>query len=893
MASSIRSRLFTHSVLLAVVPLLLMAVVVTWLSVTVHKRQALRLEREVAEQVAARTREMLQHIRALLVLGEKVTGVADLPAQRQHQVLLDLMLLENRPFDALTLLNLHGDVLDHVSWEIGPDHRHFAEALPWTQREAFLVPLRDGEPYFGPVFWTQDARPHTVLSVPLHETSTGSVAGVLTAVLELKNLRDMVQSISLGSGETVYLLDANGVLLAHTDPTLHQIPMRLQPPAGEGFRRDHAGAWVVAATARVALGNLELVVVAERRLSAALGLAYNTLGAIAALMVLSLLAALAVGYISIRRIVQPVQELAATARAVRNGVLSARAPTHGKDELGELAEAFNAMTEKLEQSLSGLQEKIGELTLTQERLKESEQQYRDIYEHASEGIFLVDGAGIIREANPQALLWLNMALPDLAGHPCSEILHPDDQGELPLERTIDIVREGHVLRMERRLRCSDGSYLTVDLSTKLIGENLVQIMFRDVTERKRMEEELVRAKNSAEEANKAKGVFLATMSHEIRTPLSNVIGMAELTLENDLDPELRENLELILDSAVSLIDIINDILDLAKIEARGISLAQVDFDLRRSLERTLRTFQTQAQRKNNTLHLEVAPDLPQTLRGDPGRLAQVLRNLVHNGIKFTENGSITLAVTRKSEQEQSLELLFVVRDTGIGVPQDKLNQLFYSFHQVDSSYHEKFKGTGLGLAISKKIVELMEGQIWVESEEGRGSTFNFTAVLQNAARPLDKSQANEAQNAAASRPAPQNAVKANILFAEDNAINQLFITDFLRSLGHHVTAVNNGKLALAALERQPFDLVLMDIQMPEMDGLEATKHIREAGPKAPFDPTLPILALTAYAMREDRQRFLAAGMDGCITKPVDRELLQRTIGELVTRHRQEKHKTGA
>jgi CheY-like chemotaxis protein/nitrogen-specific signal transduction histidine kinase len=413
-------------------------------------------------------------------------------------------------------------------------------------------------------------------------------------------------------------------------------------------------------------------------------------------------------------------------------------------------------------------------------------------------------------------------------------------------------------------------------------------MFRDVSERKRFEEELVRAKNAAEEANKAKGVFLATMSHEIRTPLSNVIGMAELTLEAELSEELRENLEIILDSAVSLLDIINDILDLAKIEARGISLAHVDFNLRRALERTMRNFSTQAARKNDTLYLDVAHDVPDVLNGDPGRLAQVLRNLVHNAIKFTENGSITISVTRKEPGDDPVTLLFSVSDTGIGVPQDKINRLFLSFTQVDSTYQEKYKGTGLGLAISKKLVELMGGAIWVESDEGKGSVFSFTTTLRPQSRQQDAdhrpTRSRHEQLGEENAYTPRLGEPASILFAEDNAINQLFIADFLKSAGHRVTTVSNGKEALAAFAQQPFDLILMDIQMPEMDGIEATRSIRGAE-TPPFDKTIPILALTAYAMREDRKRFLEAGMNGCITKPVDRPLLLRTVVELVQEYR--------
>ncbi len=879
MAPSIRSRLFTHSVLLAVVPLLIAASIITGFSFTVHKQQALDLERKVAEQACNRVIERLMFLNSLLALGEEATGIAELSPARQKEMLQHLLLFQPTPFFALYLLDQHGRLRTQVKRD-SHDHIDVADQEhAWKDDRAFSIPLRDNKTYFGPVQWTQGARMSYIkISVPIHAAENRELKGVLIALVNLSNILEIVRDMDLSSGETVYVLDSQGIVLAHKNNAITPGTMRINLLPNDNIRRNLNGIWVVAACQQVFLGDLLLNVVSERRLSTALGLAVDTLAIIISLVVISFLAALGMGYLSIRRIVRPVQELAATARAVRNGVLSARAPTHGKDEIGELAQAFNAMTEQLEQIMGGLQEKLVELTHTQDRLKESEQQYRDIYEHASEGIFLINKQGVITDANPQALLWLGYKLEELADIPASRIVHPDDLAELSVERIIKMVLDGHILRMERRYRRHDGTYLDVDMSTKLIGENLVQIMFRDVTERKRMEEELVRAKNGAEEANKAKGVFLATMSHEIRTPLSNVIGMAELTLESDIDAEIRENLEMILDSAVSLIDIINDILDLAKIEAHGITLAHVNFDLRKTLERTLKTFNTQASRRGDTLHLELAPDIPSVLNGDPGRLAQIVRNLVHNAIKFTEQGSITLSVTRPTADDSGVKLLFAVSDTGIGVPQDKINQLFFSFTQVDSNYQEKYKGTGLGLAISKKLVELMEGSIWVESVENKGSTFYFSACFKS----LQQEDPHHRNEKPAPPPTLETSVKANILFAEDNAVNQLFIADFLKSMGHRVTTAINGKQALAALEEQPFDLVLMDIQMPEMDGMEATRRIRSAGPDAAFDPNLPVLALTAYAMREDKQRFQNAGMDGCITKPVDRDLLQRTINELVT-----------
>ncbi len=894
MPRSIRRRLFVYSVLLAVVPLLVVAFVVTWLSFTVHKNQALNLEREVAAQAGLRLKEHFRHLQYMLALVDKTTGIVNLPIEKQREILLHLLLFDDHPFTALTLLDLNGQPKVWVSRDL----HHSDAKKDWSQDPAFLLPLREGSVHYGLVYTNTAGIQVMDMSLPLHEKITGSMEGVIVAQANVSKVWKMVEEMDLGHGETLYVLDGGGTLMAYKPPEgapqghPGALADFLAGASGSGVRMGPEGAWVIGARSTILIGDNHFTVVAERRLSNALGLAVSTLRTIMALVLVSFIAALGVGYISIRRIVRPVQDLAAAARAVREGDLFIRAPIPGpldnRDEMGELVQAFNSMTEQLQQTLQGLREKVEELTLTQERLQESEKQYRDIYERASEGIFLMDMDGVILDANPQSLTILGYDFMELSGKKAGEIIHPDDLAELPVEHVLNRVRQGDTMRMERRYLCKNGAYIPCELSVKLIADDLVQVMFRDVSERKRFEEELVRAKNAAEEANKAKGVFLATMSHEIRTPLSNVIGMAELTLEAELSEELRDNLEMILDSAVSLLDIINDILDLAKIEARGISLAHVDFNLRRALERTMRNFNTQAARKNDTLYLEVAPDVPEVLNGDPGRLAQVLRNLVHNAIKFTENGSITISVSRKAPGDDPVTLLFSVTDSGIGVPQDKINRLFLSFTQVDSTYQEKYKGTGLGLAISKKLVELMGGTIWVESDEGKGSVFSFTSIFRPQSRQQDSSQKTRRDSHEQDRDddgdIPRLNEPASILFAEDNAINQLFIADFLKSAGHRVTTVPNGKEALAAFALQPFDLILMDIQMPEMDGIEATKCIRNAD-NPPFDKSIPILALTAYAMREDRKRFLEAGMNGCITKPVDRPLLLRTVVELVQEYR--------
>src|SRR6266849_2996371 len=601
-----------------------------------------------------------------------------------------------------------------------------------------------------------------------------------------------------------------------------------------------------------------------------------------------------------RAISEPIRDLASTAKLVSvEKNYSIRAVKHSNDELGLLIEGFNEMLaqiqrrdtalqaaqseleKRVEERTHELQQEISERTQAEKKLEERTAYLNALIENSPVAIVGHDSQDVVQMCNPAFEHMFHYRQEDVVGAKLDDLIMTEELASEVVSIT-DRVLKGESVHLTTRRRRRDGTLLDVDVHgvPLMIGGKLLGAfgLYQDITERKRAEEELRKAKEAAEASSRAKSEFLANMSHEIRTPMNGIMGMTELALDTELTLDQREYLAMVKASADSLLRVVNDILDFSKIEAGKLDMDRVEFNVRDILGETLRALAIRAHRKGLELSYRVEPAVPARLLGDPGRLRQLIVNLVGNAIKFTNSGEVVVGVEIESMSSDAVRLHFVVSDTGIGISPEKQKQIFEAFEQADNSTTRRYGGTGLGLAISRRLVELMDGRLSVQSEPGQGSAFNFTADFGRLEAPPEQAPAG----------GTVNLENLPVLVVDDNATNRRILEEMLQTWRMAPSLEENGGSALAALERasgagKPFPLVLLDAQMPGMDGFAVAEQTR----RRPELAGATIMMLTSDRQRGDTERCRALGVAAYLFKPIMQSELFNAIVAVLGQRPQE------
>jgi PAS domain S-box-containing protein len=805
-----------------------------------------------------------QQMRTLLYLATTIDMGNIIPPENIN-LQLKIINKYHDELEMIRVLDSNGRVT-HIS----PFNRNYI-GIDMSYQPFIRDTLKHHKPQWSSTFRSPQTRqPTLTLSVPL------SQGGVVVGYLNLNTLQSIIDKVKIGERGYAFIVDNKGTFIAHPNKTYvaEQYNLKAFPDITlknvdkeQTITYKMKGVDVFSSTAIVA--DVNWVITFIQPVTEALEPVRRIRKIVLTGILITVICVIFLLMIILKKLLTPLIQLTQYAQKIAAG--DDRTLNHHNSfyEVNELARNFNLMIDALKKR--------------EKELRESEYRFRVAGKVAYDLIYEwnVENDSLTWFGDIDTILGCKKGEISRNLNSWLNLIHKDDIKQL--ENAVALHRKStRPIEYLYRIRKSDGTWrYWVDRALPLLNDMGMPYKWigvcTDITDQKHTENELMHAKEKAEAANKAKSQFLANMSHELRTPINAMLGFSKILQEKHVGPLNTNQYEYvgnIIESSKRLLALVDDILDLSRVEAGKIEITKAVFDIDKLMKRIATTYSSIIAKRGLTFQIHLTPNPSKYFISDEYRIEQILKNLISNAIKFTDQGKVEVFVDMKSD----LELLFEVRDTGIGIPKDKQKSLFEKFFQADSSYAKKFSGAGLGLAISKELVELLGGTIGLESNVGKGSTFFFTlAVDIPDAHSIDlyeKKTASTNQKRLSKR-------KINVLLAEDDPLNSKSMIYFLNNAGHVVTHAVNGNEVLSFLEKGSFDIILMDIQMPELDGVETTRMIRHSDPEK-INAQIPVIALTAYAMRGDKEKFINAGMNDYATKPVEMDVLLEKINQLVT-----------